>query len=41
MFEFQGILDLFLEPFSSISIMVTMNLFDQLVNATCNSVVDD
>ena len=41
MSEFQGIMDLFLEPFSSVSIIVSMNFFDQLVIATFNLVLDD
>ena len=41
MFEFQVILDLFMEPFSSVSITVSMNLFDQRVIATYNSVMDN
>ena len=39
--EFQGILDLYMEPFSSVSIRVLKNLFDKLVIATCNLVMDD
>ena len=30
-----------MEPFSSVSITISMNLFDQLVIVICNSVMDD
>ena len=41
MSKVQGTLDLFMEPFSLVSIIGSMNLFNQLVIATCNSVIDD
>ena len=41
MSEFQGIMELFMEPFSLVSITVLMNLFDRLVIITCNLVTDN
>ena len=40
-FELKGNMETFMEPFSSVLITITMNLFNQLVIVVCDLVMED